>query len=77
MIRPLADIRRTGAAWLNENELAWLCDRIERLEAHNATLRAQRAARAVPLPPWAEPSSTRLVEALDAMCGITRGNGKR
>jgi hypothetical protein len=29
--RSVADIRATGAAWVTEAELAWLCDEVERL----------------------------------------------
>lgn len=51
-IRPVADIRATGAAWVTEYELAWLCDRAEARtlpvgeEARERELVVIRAARA-------------------------------
>ncbi len=67
-LRPLADIRSSGAAWITESELAWLCDAAQSflLWALKADLAKRRAEAA-------EARAVRAEEALRQIAALPHG----
>lgn len=68
MMRSLQDIRDTGAAWVTEIELTWLCDEVGRLRGLALELRRDPAhAECRMKEEQAEARLAKLVEARDLL----------